>query len=276
MLDCLHREHARYLWEASRRWLTGDEAAHDRLPMTAVRPRWSVVIPAFNEARRLPRYLMDVAAYFQDRGEPHEIIVVDDGSTDDTAGVVRAVALRHPAITLVRHDRNSGKGFAVRAGMLRATGEYRVYADADGATPIVELKRVENALAAGAEVAIGSRALRDPAVAVVVRPHRVIAGRVFHWLAALVGLRGIRDSQCGFKAFTGAAADDLFGRLHTRGFGFDVELLLLAQRANYRVTEVAVNWREQEGSKVGLLKDGAMMLWEIARARLRLGHRARR
>src|SRR5207247_8887177 len=116
-----------------------------------------------------------------------------------------------------------------------------LFADADGATPIAELKRLEAALAAGADVAIGSRSVDDPGVEVVARPHRVAAGRIFHWLAALVGLRSVVDSQCGFKAFTAAAAADLFGRQRTEGFAFDVELLLLAQRAGYRVDEVAVN-----------------------------------
>ncbi|HEV8614709.1 MAG TPA: dolichyl-phosphate beta-glucosyltransferase [Methylomirabilota bacterium] len=242
--------------------------------MTAPRPRWSVVIPALNEARRLPPYLAEVAAYFEARGEPHEIIVVDDGSTDGTASVVAAAARRSPSITLVRHASNSGKGFAVRAGMRVAAGDYRLFADADGATPIAELKRLEAALAAGADVAIGSRSVPDPGVEVVARPHRVAAGRIFHWLAALIGLRGVVDSQCGFKAFTAAAAADLFGRLRTEGFGFDVELLLLAQRAGYRVDEVAVNWTEREGSKVRVLTDGPAMVWQIVRARLRAGRAA--
>jgi len=118
-------------------------------------PRWSVVIPAFNEARRLPRYLDEVVAYLVTRGEPWEVIVVDDGSGDDTRGVVRAAAARHPAVKLVRHEVNSGKGFAVQAGMRAAGGAYRLFADADGATPIAELKRLEAALAGGADVAIG-------------------------------------------------------------------------------------------------------------------------
>src|SRR5581483_4885298 len=121
-------------------------------------PSWSVVIPAYHEADRLPRYLAEVVAYFIERGEPWEVIVVDDGSTDNTSGVVRAMRDRHPEVRLVRHERNSGKGFAVQAGMAVARGAQRLFADADGATPIAELKRLEAALAAGADVAIGSRA----------------------------------------------------------------------------------------------------------------------
>ncbi|HEU5322060.1 MAG TPA: glycosyltransferase family 2 protein, partial [Methylomirabilota bacterium] len=137
-------------------------------------------------------------------------------------------------------------------------------------TPIGELKRLEPALAAGADVAIGSRALADPAVAVVARRHRVVAGRVFHWLVGRVGLRGIADSQCGFKAFTAAAAERLFGPLRTRGFGFDVELLLRAQQAGLRVAEVPVNWTDRAGSKVGVLRNGPGMLWQAVAARLRV------
>jgi dolichyl-phosphate beta-glucosyltransferase len=235
--------------------------------------RYSVVIPAFNEVDRLPPYLEDVAGFFDGRGEPHEIIVVDDGSTDATAAAVRAVGERHPAVRLLQLGRNRGKGAAVRAGMLSATGELRLFADADGATPITELKRLEPALAAGADVVIGSRALVDQAVAVHARPHRMAAGRVFNWLVARLGLQGVADSQCGFKLFRAAAAERLFRQLETPGFGFDVELLLRAQAAGCRVVEVAVNWADQAGSKVGVLTSGPGMLVEVLRARRRMARR---
>ena len=234
------------------------------------RPRWSVVIPAFNEADRLPTYLDEVVGYLEGCGAPWEVIVVDDGSTDGTADLTLAAARSHRHVRLLALGRNRGKGAAVRAGMLAATGERRLFADADGATPIGELKRLEAALAAGADVAIGSRALPDPAVSATARAHRVFAGRLFNWLVARSGLAGIADSQCGFKAFTAAAATDLFGRLATPGFGFDVELLLLAQASGYRLAEVAVNWADRPGSKVGVVRNGPGMLWEIWRARRRL------
>jgi dolichyl-phosphate beta-glucosyltransferase len=233
--------------------------------------RWSVIIPAFNEVARLPPYLDDVVGFFDGRGEPYEVLVVDDGSTDATADTVRALAARHSALRLIALDRNRGKGAAVCAGMLAATGEFRLFTDADGATPIGELKRLEPALLAGAHVVVGSRVLLDPGVAVRARPHRIAAGRVFNWVVARLGLRGIADSQCGFKAFTGPAARVLFGDLETRGFGFDVELLLRAQKAGYRVVEVAVNWADQAGSKVGVLTTSPGMLVQIIRARIRVG-----
>lgn len=235
--------------------------------MTA--PRWSVIIPAYNEARRLPPYLDEVVTHLEGRGEPYEVIVVDDGSTDGTPEAVEA--RHHASVRVLRLGRNSGKGAAVGAGMLAARGAYRLFTDADGATPIAEIKRLEPALAAGADVVIGSRVLVDPAVSIATRAHRVRAGRVFNWLVARLGLRGVADSQCGFKAFTAGAAERLFGGLRTRGFGFDVELLLAAQGAGYRVVEVAVNWADQAGSKVGVLRHGPGMLWQIVRARLRMG-----
>jgi len=236
-------------------------------------PRWSVVIPAFNEARRLPSYLDDVVAFFEGRGEPYEVIVVDDGSTDDTPARVEARVREFASVRLLRLRANAGKGAAVRAGMLAAQGAYRLFIDADGATPIAEVKRLEPALLAGADVVIGSRVLVDPSVSVAALPHRVAAGRVFNWLVARLGLRSVADSQCGFKVFTADAAQRLFADLRTRGFGFDVELLLTAQAAGYRVVEVPVNWADQPGSKVGVLRHGPGMFWQIVTARLRAGRR---
>jgi dolichyl-phosphate beta-glucosyltransferase len=236
-----------------------------------VTPRWSVIIPAFNEAQRLPPFLDKVVSYFEGRDEPYEVIVVDDGSTDGTAEAVDERRL--PAVQVLRLPANAGKGAAVRTGMLAARGAYRVFADADGATPIEELKRLEPILLAGADVVIGSRVLADPGVSVTTRPHRVAAGRMFNWLVARVGLRDIADSQCGFKAFTAPAATRLFEALSTRGFGFDVEILLMARAAGCRIVEVPVNWADQAGSKVGVLRHGPGMLWQIVRARRRIRRR---
>jgi dolichyl-phosphate beta-glucosyltransferase len=237
------------------------------------RPRLSVVIPAFNEASRLPAYLDEVVGFLDGRGEPYEVIVVDDGSSDGTAAAVRAVAARQPSVRLLPLGRNRGKGAAVRAGMLVAQGQRRLFADADGATPIGELKRLEPALAAGHDVVIGSRVLVDPSVAVRTRWHRVAAGRLFNRLVAGTGLRGVADSQCGFKLFTAQAADALFGALETSGFAFDVELLLRAQAAGYRIAEVPVNWADQNGGKVGVLRSGPGMVRQLLRIWRQVGRR---
>jgi dolichyl-phosphate beta-glucosyltransferase len=156
---------------------------------------------------------------------------------------------------------------AVAEGVARAAWETGT------ATPIAELKRLEPALAAGADVVIGSRVLVDPAVSVHTRPHRVAAGRLFNWLVARLGLRGVADSQCGFKLFTAGAAEALFGPPQTEGFAFDVELLLRARASGCRVAEVAVNWVDQDGSKVGVLRSGPGMLVQILRARRRVRRR---
>jgi dolichyl-phosphate beta-glucosyltransferase len=237
-----------------------------------VAPSLSVVIPVFNEALRLPRYLEEVVSFLHTRGEPWEVIVVDDGSTDGTVAVVDQVAERYPAVRLLPLSRNRGKGAAVRAGMLAARGVLRLFTDADGATPIAELKRLEAALGTDG-IAIGSRALPAPGVVVRARRHRVTAGRIFNWLVNRLGLRGIADSQCGFKLFTAAAAESLFGRLETAGLAFDVEVLLRARKAGWGIVEVAVNWTHQDGGTVSVLKSGPGMLGEIVQAWWRVGRR---
>ena len=236
-------------------------------------PGWSVIIPAYNEARRLPAYLDEVVAYFEGLDRSYEVLVVDDGSSDGTAAHVLEAQAGHPAVTLHRLAVNHGKGFAVRAGMLAARGELRLMADADGATPIAELKRLEVAMQTGADIAVGSRALRDPSVTRQVRLHRKVSGEVFNFLVRRLGLPDVADTQCGFKLFRAEVATVLFGELETIGFGFDVELLLLAQRRGYRVTEVAINWADQPGSKVTVLRDGPRMVRQILAARRRLARR---
>jgi dolichyl-phosphate beta-glucosyltransferase len=229
-----------------------------------------VVIPAYNEAVRLPGYLKDVQAYFEGRDESYEVIVVDDGSRDGTAERVGEVAAGRPGVIVHALDRNRGKGHAVRAGMTRAGGALRLMADADGATPIAEVSRLEAAIAAGADLAVGSRVLPADGVSRQVRMHRLLSGHVFNFLVRRLGVVGVVDTQCGFKLFRGEVAAALFPRLGTDGFGFDVELLLLAHRRGYRVAEVPVNWADQPGSKVGVLRDGPRMLREVIAARRRL------
>ncbi len=229
-----------------------------------------MVIPAYNEARRLPRYLEEVVAYFDGRHEPYEILVVDDGSSDATPDRLREMSGTYPSMRTLTFPENRGKGCAVRTGMTVTSGALRLMADADGATPIVEVKRLEAAMQAGADLAVGSRALPDASVVVRARPHRKLSGQVWSRLVRALGVSGVVDTQCGFKLFRGPVADDLFRPLRTEGFGFDVELLLLARRRGYRIVEVPINWTDQPGSKVGVLKDGPRMLAQIVAARVRL------
>ena len=241
--------------------------------MSVTTPRWSVIVPAYNEALRLPGYLKEIQAYFEGRDDAYEVIVVDDGSRDGTAERVREVAAGRAEVIVHVLPQNRGKGHAVRAGMARATGRLRLMTDADGATPIAEVARLEAAIQAGADLAVGSRVLPDPAVTRQVRLHRKLSGHVFNFLVRRLGVASVVDTQCGFKLFRGPVAAALFPLLSTDGFGFDVELLMLAERMGFRVVEVPVNWADQPGSKVGVLREGPRMLWEALAARRRLAGR---
>jgi dolichyl-phosphate beta-glucosyltransferase len=226
-------------------------------------PDLSIVIPAFNEEARLGATLEGYLRYCRDTGRRVELIVVDDGSLDRTSSVVNAFAADHPEVRLIRLAENQGKGQAVRSGVVNAQGKLILFADADAATPLREIESLEAALEAGADVAIGSRALGDESVSIKARLHRRVIGRVFHRLVELLGVKGVRDTQCGFKLFRGPVAHDLFSRMRIRGFSFDVEVLLMAQRGGYRIAEVPVNWTHQPGSKVNLVTDSARMLRDL-------------
>ena len=202
----------------------------------------------------------------QDRGQPYEVLVVDDGSTDATASVVETLASSAPEIQLLRAPLRRGKGAAVRRGMQAAVGRLQLFADADGATPIQELARLEQAMESGADVAIGSRALASqlPGYAVQTRWYRTILSTLFKSVMQQSSLRGITDTQCGFKLFRQSVAADLFGVSLIDGYGFDLELLYVAQQRGYRIAEIPVNWSHQPNSKFRVLRDGLAMLRELA------------
>jgi dolichyl-phosphate beta-glucosyltransferase len=225
----------------------------------------SVVIPAYNEARRLPPYLQSVVAYLDGRGLSHEILVVDDGSSDETATLAEQAGAQHPSIRLIRLGRNRGKGAAVRAGMQATRGDRRLFADADGATPIHEMERLEAAINNGADIAIGSRTLasRDSRYHVQARLHRTLLGGLFNHVVRGLGIRDIHDTQCGFKLFRQSVAQDLFSVARIDGYGFDLELLYIAQQRGCRIAEIPINWADQPGSKVRVLPDGLRMLGEM-------------
>jgi len=227
------------------------------------RPDLSIVIPAFNEEARVGPTLRDYVSYCRQGARRVELIVVDDGSLDRTSVVVNALASEYPEIRLIRLAENHGKGHAVRSGVVNAQGKRVLFADADGATPLPEIERLEAALAAGADVAIGSRALHDTRVKINARLYRRLIGRTFHGLVEMLTVPGVKDTQCGFKLFRGPVAHDLFSRMRIRGFSFDVEVLMMAQHRGYRITEVPVNWTHQPGSKVNLVTDSARMLWDL-------------
>jgi len=226
-------------------------------------PDLSIIIPAYNEEARLTPTLRDYVAYCGASGRAAELIVVDDGSLDATSVVVETFAAEHPQVRLIRLAENRGKGYAVRSGVVNARGKLVLFADADGATPLAEIERLEAALHQGADLAIGSRALHGAGVRVEARFYRRLIGRIFHRLVETLTVRGVHDTQCGFKLFRGPVAQDLFSRMRMRGFSFDVELLMMAQRRGYRIAEVPVNWTHQPGSKVNLVTDSALMARDL-------------
>jgi len=233
----------------------------------------AVVVPAYNEEARLGPSVERIIAYLSGRDVAWQLIVSDDGSTDRTIEVAEAAANGDPRVRVISLGQNRGKGAAVRAGMLAARADRILFSDADLATPIEELEKLEAALADGADIAIGSRAVAGADIQVRQHPARELMGRTFNAMVQTLVMGGIRDTQCGFKLFTAAAARDLFGSATIDGFAFDVEILWLA-RGRYRVAEVPVVWRHVEQSKVSPGIDAARMLIDIVKLRLR--HRRRR
>lgn len=238
-------------------------------------PVLSIVVPAYNEAERLGPSLQRIVDFVlqRDLGGRTECIVVDDGSADATAAVAAHYALQHPWIRCLSYQPNRGKGYAVRMGMLAALGERRLFTDADLSTPIEDLDLLTARLDAGADVAIGSRALRESVLVRRQPVYREMMGRTFNLIIRSVGLSRFKDTQCGFKLFTARAAQDLFARARVDGFAFDVEILLLAQGL-YRVDEVAVRWEHRDESRVSLGLDSARMLFEVLTVRARQGWRS--
>ncbi len=233
----------------------------------------SVVIPAYNEEARLGPTVRRVRDHLVARGGTWEVIVVDDGSRDRTIAVAEEAADGDSRIYVLPQGANQGKGAAVRAGMLAATSDRILFSDADLATPIEELAKLEAELDRGADIAIASRALPASDVRTRQHPARELMGRTFNLAVRTLVLGGIKDTQCGFKLFTRTAAHDLFARATIDGFAFDVEILWLA-RGTYRIAEVPVIWHHVEESKVSPGTDAARMLRDIVGLRLR--HRRRR
>jgi dolichyl-phosphate beta-glucosyltransferase len=225
-------------------------------------PFLSVVIPAFNEAGRLPRTLGRVTAFLRDWGRGHEILVVDDGSTDGTAQKAR-----EGGATVLREERNRGKGHAVRRGMLEARGQRRLMTDADLSTPIEELPRFLARMDEGCDVVIGSRALPGARIEVHQPWYRENMGRLYNLFVRALTLPGLRDTQCGFKLWSAQAARDAFTTARLDGFSFDVEALYLARKRGYRIAEIPVTWRNDAASRVGL-RGGSVAFPDLLRIRL--------
>ena len=226
-------------------------------------PQYSIIIPAYNESARLGATLDRVLDHVASQHWDAEVIVINDGSQDDTAEMVRARARENPALRLVENPGNRGKGFSVRNGMLKAAGEICLFTDADLSSPIDEANKLFAAIEAGADVAIGSRWLQPDTQAQRQSLLRQFYGRTFNLiLRLLLGLR-FKDTQCGFKAFSRSSAQKLFSMQTIEGWGFDAELLFLADRIGLKVEEVAVVWSDAEGTRIHPLRDGLHMMAEV-------------
>lgn len=223
----------------------------------------SVIIPAYNEERRLPATLVSIYDYLTNRGTDFEILVVDDGSLDHTSAVVESFAIDHPRVRLLSYSPNQGKGYAVRAGMLASHGSFLLLDDADGSSPISELTLLEDAIASGADIAIGSRAKPDPTRVVEALAYRKFIGNTFNFIVQSLLVPGIYDTQCGFKLFKRVIARDIFSVARLDGYAFDVEALFIARLRGYGVSEVAINWTNVAGSKVNVFLDSPRMLTEV-------------
>ncbi|MEO9045694.1 MAG: dolichyl-phosphate beta-glucosyltransferase [Candidatus Dormibacter sp.] len=227
------------------------------------------MIPTYNERDRIPATLARVREYLDAAGEEYEVIVADDGSTDRTVAFVESRVESWPQLSIVALPHNEGKGAAVRAGMLRARGELRVFSDADLSTPIEELPRLRERLRGNCTVSIASRALPTSTIGVHQPGRREMMGRSYNRLVQLLVLPGLHDTQCGFKVFTAEAAVACFEPLRTRGFGFDAEVLVRARRHGWDIAEVPVQWDHRDDSRVSALRDSGMVMLDLIRLRLR-------
>ncbi len=233
-------------------------------------PSLSIVVPAYNEALRLPASLSAITVWMDACGFDVELIVVDDGSRDDTAATVEAAGRQDPRVRLHRLARNSGKGAAVRAGALAATKAWVLISDADLSTPIEEVERLAAAaIARGAPVAIGSRDVPDSDIQDHQPWYREAMGRTFNRIVQALAVPGVHDTQCGFKLIRADVARAVFGRATVDGFAFDVEMLYLARRLGFAIVEVGVRWRNDQRSTVDPIRDSAKMFVDVLKIRFR-------
>jgi glycosyltransferase involved in cell wall biosynthesis len=232
-------------------------------------PSISIVVPAYNEERRLPSTLDSLLDYLGARDWPWEIVIVNDGSEDGTAAVAARYAARHASIRVLDNPGNRGKGYSVRHGMLEATGDWILFTDSDLSAPIEELdKLMAAARDQGALVAIGSRALDRGLIEIHQSAFREMAGRIFNLLMRVATGLPFADTQCGFKLFEHVAAGEIFHRQRIERWGFDAELLFIARRLGYKTIEVPVRWSHSEGTKVSMFGDSLNMFLDLLRIRL--------
>ena len=253
------------------RSLAGQDAAWSAkmtdIPNSNAGPKYSIVIPAYNESARLPASLHSVLDCIRVYGWNAEIIVVNDGSTDATVEVVRTFAATAPEVRLLQNPGNRGKGYSVRAGMLEARGEVALFTDADMSAPIKEAEHLFAAIEQGADIAIGSRWLESSRQTQSQPLYRQFFGRCFNAVTRAVMRLPFADTQCGLKAFTHEAAQTVFQLQTIERWGFDPEILFIALKRGFRVEEVPVSWAHDKRTRLNYLRDGIKMLEEIIQIR---------
>ena len=231
-------------------------------------PRLSIVIPAYNESVRIEDALKRVMSSIAQQGWDAEVLVVDDGSKDDTAAIVQRWMREFPRLHLIQNPGNRGKGYSVRNGLLQAAGDVVMFTDADLSAPMEEAERLLDALAAGADVAIGSRWMDRTRQTIHQPLYRQFFGRCFNWITRTVMGLPYKDTQCGFKAFKRPVAQVIFRLQTIERWGFDPEVLFIARKLKYVVREVPVTWGHDERSRMSYLRDGMKMLEDMARIRV--------
>lgn len=227
----------------------------------------SVIIPAFNEENRISRTITRIHEHLFKQDYDAELVVVDDGSTDSTVQTVADLGERVPRLRVVKNGVNRGKGYSVRNGFMNSQGEFLLFSDADLSTPIEEVEKLLGCLQQGYDVAIASRALDDSEIPVRQPWYRELMGKIFNLCVSVLAVRGIRDTQCGFKLFKRECALQVFRRQRIEGFSFDVEALFLARKLGYTVKEVPVVWINDRRSKVSPLKDSVRMFVDLLKIR---------
>lgn len=211
----------------------------------------SVIIPAYNEEKRIPNTLADIDKYLKKQSYPYEIIVVNDGSKDKTAETVRGLQSRISSLRLVDNKENHGKGYVVRQGMLEAKGEYRLFTDADNSTTVDQIEKLLPFFKEGYDIVIGSRDIKGAVISNPQPWHRRLLGEGFNLLVQMVvGLWGIWDTQCGFKCLTAKAAEDILPRCRIDRWAFDPEILIVGKKRGYKIKEAPIAWVDDPESKV--------------------------
>lgn len=228
-----------------------------------------MIVPAFNEEARIASSLRRIVEYYSTQKYTWHVTVISDGSSDGTDALVSEFAAQHPEISLITYQPNRGKGYAVRRGMLEVEGDLLLFCDADLATPQEETEKLLAHIELGADIAIGSRPMRESRLERRQPWYRELFGRLANGLVQLLAIRGIQDTQCGFKLFQRDVARDVFKRCTMDGFSFDLEALMVARDLGYRIDEIPIRWSHQEGSKVVLMRDGPRALRDLIILRLR-------